>query len=598
MSPSTTPRVLIVGAGPSGLVCALSLLRNGVPVRLIEKSTEPRLGQRGAGIMPRSLELFNAFGFADQVVKLAIPPPPTLQYQLPKGTHPINEFEMSPNAPPTPSCPFTNIVLLGQSHLEDILRASLAELGCTVEAGTELVAFEQVEGAVNVQLARHGKDGTDVEGTKENASYDWMIGSDGARGVVRKLSGFSFLGETRTIETHVVGDIFVEGLSQKYWHMWGDASTLLVSLRPTETHGLFSFIVAGPEINHSYLSNNEAALRKCFEENTGSKTGLKFGAIPWVNHYTPNIRMVQTFQKGRVFLVGDSAHVHSFSGGQGMNTGIQDAYNLSWKLALVQRKYAHPSLLHSYSDERIPVIREMLSRTTKILKRSFTEKTPDAWGSSSSGSFSSSSSASDGAGGGMLQLGINYRWSPIVLDERKRAEDAEFADFDFDEGEDEEPIAPIDAYGGHGDAVLRAGDRAPDASDLVDLSAAAAAIPKLRGLGLRRLFGVFGPSYHTVLVFAPAHHQCPAIVRLLRRCPPDTVRAVVIVVRGQNVPPYCREGVSAVLEDKLGHAHAGYGILDGWGVVVVRPDGVVGAILAGAEGVQRYFGGIFGRRRA
>ncbi|KAF5383606.1 hypothetical protein D9615_003497 [Tricholomella constricta] len=573
---SASPRVLIVGGGPSGLVCALSLLHNGVPVRIIEKSTEPRLGQRGSGIMPRSLELFNSFGFADKILKLAISPPPTRQYELPKGIHPINEFEMSPHTPPTPSCPFTNIALLGQNHVEDILRTALAELSCKVEVGTELVAFEQTANGVNVQLARHGADGSDVKGSPEHASYDWMIGADGARGVVRKLSGFSFLGETRTIETHVVGDIFVEGLSEKYWHMWGDASTLLVSLRPTETPGLFNFIIAGPEINHSQLSNDESALRKCFAENTGSKTGLKFKEITWVNHYTPNIRMVQTFQKGRVFLVGDSAHVHSFSGGQGMNTGIQDAYNLGWKLALVMRNLAPPTLLKTYSEERIPVIKEMLDRTTKILKRRFTEKTTDAWNSS----------------GGLLQLGINYRWSSVILDERKQAEDAEFSDFDFgDPAEKEEAMEPIDAYGGRGDGISRAGDRAPDASDLVDLLATS----RLR-TSTRRLFSVFGPSWHTVLIFAPAHHQCPAIVRTLKRYPQNTVRAVVLMMRGQNVPAYC-QGADAVLEDALGHAHKGYGIADGWGVVVVRPDGVIGAILGGTEGVQKYFSGIFERRR-
>ncbi|KAG6891557.1 hypothetical protein C0992_004415 [Termitomyces sp. T32_za158] len=569
---SAIPRVLIVGGGPSGLVCALSLIRNGVPVRIIEKSTEPRLGQRGAGIMPRTLEIFTSFGCVEEVTKLAIPPPLTRQYGLPNDTQPIGEFDMSPHIEPTPSCPYNNIVLLGQSFVESILRDTLAKLQCQVENGTELISFEQTENGVNVHLLRHGSDGSDVKGTPEHCTYDWMIGADGARGIVRKMTGFSFLGETRTIENHVVGDVFVEGLSPKYWHMWGDASTMLVSFRPTETPGLFSFVIAGHKVNHGLLSSDEGALRKCFAEKTGSNTSLKFKEIPWVNHYIPNIRMVETFQRGRVFLAGgtsnygyivtvalsssncqDSAHVHSFTGGQGINTGIQDAYNLCWKLALVQRGLASPALLRTYSEERIPVIREMLDRTTRILKCTFTERASESWNKAN----------------GLLQLGINYRWSSVVLDERKRAEDAEFSDFDFDEEDEEEPCDAIDAYGGSTEGTLRAGDRAPDATALVDLSKRAAT---------HRLFNIFTPNHHTVLIFSRALDQCPAIVRTLRELPSDVVRSVVLLRRGQGIPAYC-QGVTFVLEDWEGHAHDAYGIKDEWAVAVIRPDGVVGAII-------------------
>ncbi|KAG6886207.1 hypothetical protein C0993_010769 [Termitomyces sp. T159_Od127] len=546
---SAIPHVLIVGGGPSGLVCALSLIHNGVSVRIIEKSTEPRLGQRGAGIMPRTLEVLTSFGCADEVLKRAIPPPLTRQYELPNGTQPIGEFDMSPRVDPTPSCPYNNIVFLGQNYVEGILRDTLAKLQCKVENGTELVSFEQTESGVNVTLLRHGTDGSDVKGTPEHCTYDWMIGADGARGVVRKMSGFSFLGETRTIENHVVGDVYVEGLSPKYWHMWGDASTLLASFRPTETPGLFSFVIAGHKVNHNLLSSDEGALRKCFAENTGSKTSLKFKEIPWVNHYIPNIRMVETFQRGRVFLAGDSAHVHSFSGGQGINTGIQDSFNLGWKLALVHRGLASPALLRTYSEERIPVIREMLDRTTRILKCTFTERTSESWNKAN----------------GLLQLGINYRWSSVVLDERKRAEDAEFSDFDFGDEDEEEPCDAIDAYGGSTEGILRAGDRAPDATALVDLS---------KHTTTCRLFNIFTPRHHTVLIFSRALDQCPAIIRTLKGLPPDLVQSVVVLSRGQGIPAYC-QGVTSVFEDWEGHAHDAYAIKDEWAVVVIRPDGVV-----------------------
>ncbi|KAG5653406.1 hypothetical protein H0H81_000693 [Sphagnurus paluster] len=433
-----------------------------------------------------------------------------------------------------------NIALLGQGKVENILREALRELSCLVETGTELVGFEQSEHGVQVRLSKRGADGSDVEGTPEYTTYDWMIGADGARGVVRKLSGFSFLGETRTIENHVVGDIFVEGLSPK------NMLAQRISLRPTETPHLFSFIIAGPEISHSRLSMDEGVIRRCFAENIGPQTELKFKDIPWVNYYV-------------------------FTGGQGMNSGVQDAYNLGWKLALVQRKLAPSSLLQTYSEERIPVIREMLQRTTKILRQRFTEKTNEAW------------SRSDR----LLQLGINYRWSSLVLDERKKAEDAEFADFDFGGSQEDDLIEPIDAYG-CADGVLRAGDRAPDASGLIDLSDPLRT-PK------RHLFSIFGPSYHTVLIFEPAHPLCPAILRMQKKYPENTIRTVVMVVHGQTLPTYCH-GANAAFEDHGGHARSGYGISGAWGIIVVRPDGVLGAIVSGAEGLQRYFDGVFGRR--
>ncbi|KAG6916124.1 hypothetical protein DXG01_008355 [Tephrocybe rancida] len=519
---SPIPHVLVVGGGPSGLVCALSLIRNGVSVRIIEKSTEPRLGQRGAGIMPRSLELFNNLGCADEIMKLAVPPPPTRRYELPNGTQIMEEFDISPHVDSTSSCPYPNIVLLGQNHVENILRGALAKLQCKVEVGTELVSFKQTDSSVDVHLVRHNADGSDAVGTPEDASYDWMIGADGARGVVRKLSGFSFFGETRTIENHVVGDIYVEGRT----------------------------------INHAELSSDENALRKCLAQNTGSQTNLKFKEIAWSEY--PN---------GREFPEREGVLGRSFTGGQGINTGIQDAYNLGWKLCLVLRGLASPNLLRTYSQERIPVIREMLERTTQILKHRFTDNTNDTW-----------------RNGGLLQLGINYRWSSLVLDERKQAEDEEFSDFDFGDADN---VPAIDAYGGSTEGILRAGDRAPDASDLLDLC-----LPPQQNPDTRRLFNIFGPAQHTVLIFPPALVYCPAIVKTLKKLPENLVRSVVLLGRGQSIPTYCH-GVDAVFEDREGLAHDAYAITDSWALVAVRPDGVVGAIVGGPEGLQKYLSGIF-----
>ncbi|GLB41782.1 putative FAD binding domain containing protein [Lyophyllum shimeji] len=553
---STSPEVLVVGAGPSGLICALSLLRNGIPVRVIEKSLEPRRGQRGAGIMPRSQELFDSLGLKD-IFNLAIVSPPMRRYEL-KSSNPTSEFEMVPRSDPTPSYPYLNVICLGQDRLEEVIRASLAEYACKVEYGTELISLEQVEDGVNVKLFKH-ESIDEKNDVAETARFDWVVGADGARGVVRKQSPFTFHGETWSEEKLVVGDIYLEGLSPKYWHLYGGATGILISLRPTETAALFNFTIAG-NVDVAQLSSDEAAVKRFLTENVGSEAELKPGEITWLSTFTPNIRMVETLQQGRVFLVGDAGHVHSPTGGQGMNSGVQDSYNLAWKLALVQRKLAPHSLLQSYSEERIPVIRSMLDQTTQLLKRTFSEK----------------GNAPFTRDGGLLQLGVNYRWSSIVLDKRKLAKGCATA-----EGAQEERL---NAYGGHADGPLRAGDRAPDASEMVDVTAT----PQASG----RLFKILAPSRHTVLIFTPAHNQCAALIQSLAQYPQGTVQSAVIVRGGHDVPD-C-PGANVVLEDREGHAHTGYGIVNDWGVVVVRPDGVIGAILGGPEGLQKYFEGIFG----
>lgn len=262
-----------------------------------------------------------------------------------------------------------------------------------------------------------------------------------------------------------------------------------------------------------------------------------------------------------------------------MNSGIQDSFNLAWKLALVHKKLAPYSLLKSYNEERLPVIAEMLNRTTKILNKTFGEKaSKEAWNRA----------------GGLLQLGVNYRWSSIVIDERKQAElaeDAEFADYNFGKDPAEAEPEDMDSYGALADGVLRAGDRAPDSPGLRLLSTAHKTSSKTS-----RLFDVFGPSYHTVIIFEQALYKCAAILKVLSLCPAGTIRSVVIVNRGKKAPPTCK-GVDFVFEDGEGHAHKVYALDEKWGVVAVRPDGVIGGILGGEDGLSDYFARIFGMRR-
>ncbi|KAF8956927.1 pentachlorophenol 4-monooxygenase [Flammula alnicola] len=525
--------------------------------------------------MPRSLELFTYLRIIDDVMKRAILTPMVRLYKMPEGVEPAHEFEMSPHRNPTPTNPFLNPVMLGQDKLEKIFHAALAEFGCTVELGTELKSFVQDSDHVKATLIKRGMSQDMESGEVEEVLFDWMIGADGAKGVVRKQLGLSFLGETRNVENFIVGDIMVDGLSQKYWHMWGDAANILISLRATETPKLFNFVVGGKNIKYSELAKNEALLKNCFVENTGRRPDLKFLEIPWMSTYTPNIRMVEKFGFGRIYVTGDAGHVHSPTGGQGMNTGIQDSFNLGWKLALVVKGLAKPSLLESFSEERIPVIAEMITQTTRLLNKTL-------------GNDERSLKTS----GTLFQLGVNYRWSPIVLDERKKIEadreaeeDAYLKDFEFGDEEDEEDRDKLDSYGAAHDGRLRAGDRAPDSSGLIIRS------PPHHLKQVCQLFQIFGPAHHTVLIFADLVNSRD-ILRAVSVYPRGLIRTVVIV-RPKKPVPADAGSADFILEDRDEHAYSAYCPTGVCGICVVRPDGVVGVIARGPTWLNRYFHGIF-----
>lgn len=210
--------------------------------------------------------------------------------------------------------------MLGQDRLEKIFHSKLAELGCTVELGTTLVSFTQSADHVEAKLLVRGMH-PEAEGVEEVASFEYMVGADGARGVVRKQLGLNFLGETRTIENFVLGDIRVEGLSQKVCFMflsiilillpifslgtcgetpltlcWSFVSIYLsncpsypfqrrVTLRGTEHPALFNFVIAGKNIHHAQLAHDQVLLKEMLIKNTNRKD-LKFGECPWISYYT------------------------------------------------------------------------------------------------------------------------------------------------------------------------------------------------------------------------------------------------------------------------------------------------------------------------
>ncbi|KAH9944586.1 monooxygenase [Amylocystis lapponica] len=547
MSSASPASVLVVGAGPAGLVLALTLAKNGVSVRIIEKETQRRAGQRGAGIMSRSIELYNYLGVLPDISALAKPPPQMRKYKLPGGIEPLSTMHISPPETPTPACPYLNAAMLGQESVEAILRSHLEKLGVHVEDGTRLQTFDQHSDHVIAHTVK--------EDAGEEKDHDitchWLVGTDGARGIVRKQLGLQFLDTPHEDLHFVTGDVVCKGLDGDYWHSWGNPSGNMVMMRPTEHDGVFS-LMAGGHANPATLVSDRAELVK-FVQRTTDRDDLEFGDIRSIYEYRPNVRMVDKFGEGRVFVAGDAAHVHSATGGQGLNSSIQDSFNLGWKLALVENGFAAPSLLATYSEERLPVIAAMLQRTTVLLKKTVSGSS-DAWK----------------RGAILKQLGVNCRWSSIVVDERSTR------------GDPDELMA--NAYGGGG-GILCAGDRAPDAPGLVDAEG-----------GTTTFFRLFGPTYHTVVFFAADIHRITELLGALAECPPKTVRAVLVLPQGHpGVSAEAVRGIDTVVKDQDGHAYTGYAV-EGESPVtmVVRPDGIVGGIVLGAAGLRRYFGGVFG----
>ncbi|KAG1799865.1 FAD binding domain-containing protein [Suillus plorans] len=539
---STHPPVLVVGAGPAGLVAALTLLQNGIPVRIIDKDPNPRIGQRGPGIWPRSFELFN-FLNVPEVNELAKPVLTIRSYK--HGTMEFaTESLVTRHVEPTPTIPFHVPKLIGQQLLDVILRRHLEKFSCSVEMGTELRSFEQSDEGVTAVLAKNG--------ILETFNTKWVIGADGARGIVRKQLGLTFLGETRDDIRLVMGDIRLHGLDREYWHRFGTFKRgyVHVSLRPTNEIGEdgWQFVIIDNDLDTTKVAQSEELIFEIIA--SAIPTEITFNKLVWVSEFRANIRMVNTFSEGRVFVAGDAAHVHSPTGGQGLNSSIQDAFNLGWKLALVEKGLTDKSLLETYNAERLPVISEMLEMTTTILNQALKTDSMTAARTPI-----------------LFMLGINCRFSNIVLDE--------FAI----------PGKPINAYGVLDEEHLEAGDRAPDAPNLVQVGGGESDV--------KTLFSLYRPWYHTVLVFAPSHAEATPILGALEVYDTSVVRSAVVLPSSASVTSVASPA-DLVFVDQEGHGYSAYLVEVGQTrVFVIRPDGVIGAIVHGTEGVKKYFSGIF-----
>ncbi|KAI0260111.1 FAD binding domain-containing protein [Gloeopeniophorella convolvens] len=542
--------VLVVGAGPTGLVAALVLAQNGVPVRIIDSLASAPRSQRGAGIAGRTLELYHFLGVLPEVQQRAMDALPIKAYDVSGNL--TKTFTMIILVPSTPAAPWPNMVFLGQSTVCGILRKQLEELGVHVEMATTFEGCEERDDGVSVSLKKTQQEQT----VRQVVRAKYVIGADGARGLVRSSQGLKFSGNSHDVRL-IIGDVEVFGLDAQHWHKFRDFPNNSVMLRATENteERLYQLMSGGPGLDHARALKDHDYLRE-FTYSVAGVPGLKIGQIYYAAEWRANTLMSSTFSKGRVFIAGDAAHIHSPFGGQGMNSSVMDAMNLGWKLALVCKNHAPPRLLETYNRERTPVIREMLQMTDGLLKRAV--------------AVNKDAAAAWQRGTEVSQLGVHCRRSDIVRDERSTGVG----------GADESAYARVAG-------PLRAGDRAPDAPGLRDVRSGADC----------RLFDIFKPYHHTVVVLA-ARADPPAIVECLRSYPKALVRSVVVFPRDAAQIPGV-DGADIVVRDEEGHALAAYATRETASkvadVAVIRPDGVVGALVAGPEGVEAYFSRIFVR---
>ncbi|KAJ3776349.1 FAD binding domain-containing protein [Lentinula raphanica] len=559
--------VLIVGAGPSGLALALLLLRNGLSVRIIEKQLQFHPGERGAGIQSRTLELYKFLGILPDVLEQSAPVPKNVQYfAAPDDGKPPRIVPAALDLKSTPDRPMVEGRLLGQNrHGKILCEHIMTDYGVQVELGTELRSFEQYPDHVVAHVLKT----VDSNTVEESITANWLVGADGARSVVRKQLGLSFVGDSPNMEV-VTGDIYLVGdtLMQDQhngffaWIRSDNKPAIFVRSCFIPGKNLFQFIIMGNEnLDMVKISSNREEMIKAFHEITGRRD-IEFGELVWMGLWRPNIRMVDTFGKERVFIVGDAAHVHSPTGGQGMNSSVQDSFNLAWKIALVEKGRAPQSILKSYSDERTPVIASMLDMTTQLFRKEFAAQ--------------SGQRKDFFRGPELLQLGINYRGSSLVLDEKYTDKDE-----------------VVDPYRSGDDGTVRAGDRAPDAPSLAHLDA-----DTLKETAeTMRLFDVFSPVQHTVLVFPgfAGDGFVTEVATTLAELPSDLFQSLLIYPRATPPSPRPSAVLSMTLVDTEGYAYKDYAVAEDTPgtVFIIRPDGYIGALVtSGRLGIRNYFTGI------
>src|SRR5258705_1827207 len=341
--------VLIVGAGPTGLVVALWLTRLGVQVRIIDKTSEPGTTSRALAVQARTLEFYAQLGIADLVIepgrKLNAA---NLWVAGRRAAHAVfGDMGVGLSAYPYP-------LIFPQDEHERLLIECLAEAGVEIERETELLGFEDADGRVIAQIRTRN-------GNVEACTAAYLAGCDGARSTLRDAIGIGFPGGTYE-HLFYVADVEADGQAcngELHGALDQTDFLLIFPLKGDRRARLIGTVRDEVQQRRDDLSWNDVSKRVI------EWIRIDVTSVNWFSTYRVHHRVADHFRKDRAFLLGDAAHIHSPVGGQGMNTGIGDAVNLAWKLAAVLQGRAKASLLDSYEPERIAFARRLVATTDR-----------------------------------------------------------------------------------------------------------------------------------------------------------------------------------------------------------------------------------------
>lgn len=529
----TVADVLVVGAGPTGLMLAASLNSFGVRTRIVDRLIDRAHESRALVVHARSLEIFRDLGISDTLVRRGSKAARIAIHLSAKRELLITFDDIG-----AVDTEFPYILFISQAETEAVLDAHLTAVGQKVERGVEVVALSSEASGVWCTL-RH------LDGSEETVRATYVAGCDGAHSFVRKASGIPFEGDSYP-QTFVLGDVEVDGpITPNALNLFfgRNGAAAFFPLGRPRTWRMIG--VAPPEVGAAINPTDRPVLT--LEElqriaDVSVSVPLKLRDPDWLANFRLHHRQAAHYRAGRFFLAGDAAHVHSPAGGQGMNTGLQDAWNLGWKLALNVRGVAGESLLDSYEAERQPVGRFLLRYTDRLFGQfaRIAKGGPIAWAFRTLflggivPTVMASPKRRSRAFRIVSQLGIRYPSSPIVS-----------------EGKPSLKAGP------------RAGDRFPDAPVSV------------RGKSSRLHRELLGPRFHMLVCGPEADWDQAAVVDLEKRY------AGLL-----SIHHLAREGSSSALLDPTGEALALLGV-GSLATYVVRPDGHVsyrsaGHSLAGA----------------
>lgn len=359
----TDTEVLIAGAGPIGLTAAIELARRGVAVMIVDPLMEPPQYAKAVGVQPRTLEIFERMGILRQILDAAVHLRGQIVYV--NGEHAGQvDFTLPDDVP-------FGFIGLPQYSTERVLREELTTRGVRIERGVRLTDFEQDTDGVSATL--------ESEGGQRTVRARYLIGADGAHSAVRKGLGLTFEGAAFE-EQYMLGDVEVDwsqplGYAIRAMHRSdGTIDDLLVCI-PLPGRGRYRMsmlvpsgtsTVASGEVQHGFEIGDSPELQHIQSViDRLSPEPATVRNMRWSSKFRISHRIVNAYGVGRVFVAGDAAHIHPPTGAQGMNTGIQDAVNLAWKLALAVTGDAAEGLLDSYDAERRPVGEEVVGRTVR-----------------------------------------------------------------------------------------------------------------------------------------------------------------------------------------------------------------------------------------